>query len=101
MIVYNISLQVNRRINDEWLLWQKMEHIPEVMASGYFIDYKFFHLLEQNEDDAITYIVQYSASSIDHYYQYMDKAAAAFRKKINEKWDDELIAFRTIMEIVH
>src|SRR5882724_2875264 len=101
MIVYNISLKVSAAINTGWLQWQKEEHIPEVMASGCFTDYKFFRLLEQDETDAFTYIVQYTATSVEDYHKYMDKAAPALRKRAIKKWGDQFIAFRTVMEIVN
>ena len=41
----------------------KEEHIPEVMSSGQFSDYKFFRLLEQDETDGVTYIIQYFSST--------------------------------------
>ena len=101
MVVYNISMKVSAAINMDWLQWQKQEHIPEVMASGCFTDYKFFRLLEQDDTDTFTYIVQYAATTIEDYHKYMDKAAPALRNKAIKKWGDQFIAFRTVMEIVN
>ena len=101
MIVYNLSIKIDRSIEKEWLQWQKAEHIPEVMASQQFTDYKFYRLLEQEDPDAVTYIVQYFAASLQHYNTYIEKFAPSLRKKIQDKWGDKFIAFRTIMEVVN
>jgi hypothetical protein len=101
MIVYNITIKINTAIETEWLQWQKQEHIPDVMATGQFTEYKFYRLLEQNEPDGITYIVQYFAPSIDHYNTYIAEFAPAIRQKALERWGDKFIAFRTIMQVVN
>ena len=66
MIVYNITIKIEPAIEAEWINWQKLEHIPEVMATGFFTNYKFYRLLDQDEEDGITYIVQYFTPSIEN-----------------------------------
>ena len=100
MIVYNISIKINSAIENEWMQWQKQEHIPEVMATGLFTEYKFYRLLEQTESDGITYVVQYSSSSMDHYNKYINEFSETLRKKTFNKWGDKFIAFRTVMQTV-
>jgi SNF2 family DNA or RNA helicase len=101
MFVYNITIKINAVIEREWIEWQKNEHIPDVMSTGLFHDYKFFRLLEQDETDGITYIVQYLASSLENYKNYIEKFAPVLREKAVAKWGNQFIAFRTIMEAVN
>lgn len=100
MIVYNITLKLDPEIESEWIDWQRKEHIPEIMSTKLFSDYKFFHLLEQDETGGITYVIQYFTSSIENYTNYIEKFAPLLRKKSIEKWGDRVISFRTIMELV-
>jgi hypothetical protein len=100
MIVYNITIKVNPEIENDWIQWQQQEHIPDVMATGLFSEYKFFHLLNQEETDGITYIVQYYTSSLDNYNQYIEKYAPALRQKALDKWGNRFIGFRTVMQLV-
>lgn len=101
MIVYNISMKVSKTIEAEWVQWQKTEHIPDVMASGLFSEYKFYRLLEQEDPDDSTYVVQYFASSMRNYEQYLKHTAPLLRKKAFEKWGNRFIAFRSVMEVVN
>jgi hypothetical protein len=101
MIVYNITNKVHPAIEAGWVQWQKEEHIPEVMSSGQFSDYKFYRLLEQDESDGVTYIVQYFTSDIHHYNKYIDSFASALRQKALDKWGNKFIAFRTLMQVVN
>jgi hypothetical protein len=100
-IVYNATIKIDPQIEKEWVDWQKKEHIPEVMATGLFIDYKFFHLLEQDEEEGITYVIQYFSASIKHYQEYIEEFATSLSKKAFEKWSDQFISFHTLMEIVN
>jgi hypothetical protein len=101
MIVYNITIKISPQIEKEWVNWQKTEHIPDVMASGDFTSYQFYRLLEQEEEEGITYVIQYFAKTREDYQQYIDKTASSLRQKAHKKWSNQFIAFRTIMEVVH
>ena len=100
MIVYNITINIDPSIEEQWVSWQKQEHIPGVMATGRFYDYKFYRLLEQHATDGHTYIVQYFATSIDQYNAYIEEFSQSLRQKAVDKWDNQFIAFRTIMQSV-
>ena len=101
MIVYNITIKILPEIEDEWVNWQKKVHIPDVMSSGRFTGYKFYRLLEQEKSDGITYVLQYSAASLEDYSRYISEAAPGLRQKALDRWGDQFIAFRTVMQVVN
>ncbi|SRR6266496_2230425 len=101
MIVYNITCKISPPIEAEWVNWQKQEHIPEIMKTGLFTDHKFYRLLDQDEEDGISYIIQYFTSSIENYNKYIQQSAALMRQKAIDKWGDQFITFRTIMQLVN
>jgi hypothetical protein len=82
-------------------MWLKNGHIPETMATGLFVEYKLFHLLEQEEQEGITYVVQYFTTSFAQYKKYIDEFSLQLRQKTFDKWGDQFISFRTVMEIVN
>lgn len=101
MIVYNVTTKILPHIHEKWLLWQTHEHIPEMMATGLFDSYKLYRLLEQDESEGITFTIQYFTSSWQRYRQYVDACSASMRKKAADKWGDQCIAFRTVMQLVN
>jgi hypothetical protein len=101
MIVYNITIKIDPQIENEWVKWQKDENIPGVMATGFFTEYKFYRLLEQDETEGLTYVIQYYTSSLKNYKQFIEENALQFQKKNFEKWKHQFVDFRTIMEIVN
>ena len=58
MIIYNVTVKVDNSIAGAWLDWMKKEHIPDLMRTGLFLDYRLSKLLEQDETEGITYTVQ-------------------------------------------
>lgn len=99
MVVYNLSIKINKEILEEWIEWQNEEHIPEIMATGLFTQYKFFRLLEPDEDP--TYVIQYFTDTEDNYHSFVDQYETAFTEKAFTKWKDGFIAFRSVMKSVN
>ena len=100
MIVYNITCKVQHAIAKDWLTWQLEEHIPEVMATKLFDDFKVHRLLEQDDAEGPTYTIQYFTNSMDRYQQYIKMYAPLLREKAFAKWGNQFIGFRSVMEAV-
>ncbi|MBA2330239.1 MAG: DUF4286 family protein [Flavisolibacter sp.] len=101
MIIYNVTVKVDSSIAKEWLQWMQEIHIPEVIATGYFNNYKILHLLEIDEAEGPTYAIQYEAENLDDYNKYISECATLLRQKTFDKWGGKFVAFRTLMEVVH
>jgi len=101
MILYNVTLHVEPVIHQDWLSWMKEVHLPEVMATGKFISFGMYKIQNHDIDDrGLNYSVQYHASTMDDYEDYVNNYAPALKQKTLEKYGDGLIAFRTLMEKV-
>lgn len=101
MIVYNVTVNVHHEILNEWLLWMKDTHLPEVMATQMFERYYMFKLLSRQDDEmGETYVIQYYAESMDKYNRYQQEFAPALQAKTGNLFGDSIVAFRTIMELI-
>lgn len=101
MIIYNVTTHVDHSIHEAWLAWMKETHIPEVMQTKCFTKYQLVKLLETDETEGVTYAAQYYAESKTDYNKYIELHATALRKTIIEKWGDKIVAFRSLMQVVH
>jgi len=100
MIVYNVTVSLaDESIHEEWMQWMKEVHIPEVMQTRLFEDYRILRLL-QEENNGITYAIQYRSKSLEEYYRYQQEFAPALQAKTKEKYGEKLLAFRTLLEEV-
>ena len=99
MIIYNVTVKVDKSIVEEWLRWMRQEHIPDLMKTGIFVDAKLCRLLEQDETDGKTYVAQYFLDSMEHYNSYIAEHAPRMRDKGFKRFGNKFIAFRTVMAV--
>ena len=100
MVIYNVTVKVEAQIAETWLQWLLVEHIPAVMQTNCFVDYKVVRLLEVDDSEGPTYAVQYYALSKADYNRYIEIYSSEMRKIYFEKWGEQFIAFRSVMEVV-
>ena len=101
MIVYNVTVKLIPAIESSWLEWMRSEHIPDVINTGCFINGTILRLLDIDETEGPTFAIQYHATNKETYDRYIRDFAAAMRQKAFDKWGDQFIAFRTLMEVVN
>jgi hypothetical protein len=100
MIVYNVTINIDSEVHDEWLLWMRTVHIPQVMVTGLFKAYSLLRVLSDDEHGGLTYSVQYLCENMEKFRQYEDIYAPALRTEYNNKYKDKFVAFRTLLETV-
>ena len=99
--IYNVTIKIAHDIHEDWLQWLKAEHIPEVVQTGCFTNALKLRLMEVDDSNGTTYAVQYFASSKGLYNNYIENHAGEMRQKSFEKWGDNFIAFRSVMQVVN
>ena len=101
MIIYNVTIKVHGSIKEDWLLWLKEEHIPDVIQTGCFTHAVILRLIEVDDTEGPTFAVQYYAKSKGLYNNYIENHAAAMRQKGFDKWGEKFIAFRSVLQVVN
>jgi hypothetical protein len=99
MIIYNVTVNIDDSIHDDWLAWIK-EHIPQVLATGKFTEAKLTKVLVKEELGGTTYSVQYKAISREALEAYYKEDAEKLRGDGLKKFADKMLAFRTELEII-
>lgn len=100
MFLYNVTVGIDADIEQEWVLWMKTTHIPDVLKTGLFVDYRFYKVLHDNSDGSISYSVQYFAASLENVVLYLEKLAPALVEEHRQKFRDKHVAFQTLLEEV-
>ena len=99
MIIYNVTVKVEKQIAKEWVEWMKHEHMPDLMKTGLFVDHRLCRLLEQDETEGVTYVAQYFCDNMEYYNTYIAEHAQKMRDKAFKKFGAKFIAFRSIMHV--
>ncbi|WP_299098465.1 DUF4286 family protein [uncultured Winogradskyella sp.] len=98
MIIYNVTLNIDKSVHAEWLEWIK-DHIPQVLATGKFKEAKLTKVLvEDNETE--TYSVQYRAHSREALDSYYAEHAEQLKQEGLKRFADKVLSFRTELEVV-
>lgn len=100
MIIYNVTVNIEQSVHDEWLSWMKNSHIPDVMRTGLFKESRILRVLGDEDSGGHTYSVQYTLENMDKYRQYEDVYAPALRGEFNSRYKNKFVAFRTLLETV-
>lgn len=99
MIIYNVTVKIDVDVHDEWFSWMKTVHIPQVLATGKFIENKMCKVLV-DDTDGITYSIQYTCKDMETLQRYQIENAIALQKDHTDRYKNKFVAFRTLLEIV-
>lgn len=99
MYIYNVTLNIDESIHQEWLDWIK-EHIPQVLGTGHFSDAKLTRVLVEEEMGGVTYSVQYRAKTREDLDNYYKNHADRLRQDGLKRFADKVLAFRTELQII-
>jgi len=100
MIIYNVTVSIEYEVQDEWLEWMKSVHIPEVLATGKFMECRMSKILAEEEGGA-AYSIQYLCENMETLNSYQKEHAPELQRKHQEKYGTKALAFRTLLDIVH
>jgi hypothetical protein len=74
-------------------------HIPDVMATGYFLENKICRLLH-DEEDGFTYAFQYLCKDLATFQAYQQNEAPRLQADHASRFPNQYVAFRTLMEVI-
>ena len=100
MIVYNVTINVDADVAEEWLRWMKEVHIPDVMATGLFLDNRIMRILAE-EEGGLSYAIQYTCADMATYERYKEQHAPRLQAETQKRYRGRFAAFRTLLEVVH
>ena len=99
MIVYNVTVNIDESIVDDWLTWMQEIHIPEVMNTGIFLKSQINRVITQ-DDTGSTFAIAYTCHSMKDLHQYQINFATELQQQHVARYGDKAVAFRTLMEVI-
>ena len=100
MILYHVTIKIDQKVAAEWLSWMRAVHIPDVMATGCFQAYRITRMLYEDQEEGITFSVQYIAGNEEDLRYYSEHHAPRLQKEHREKFHNQFVAYRTVHEII-
>lgn len=100
MLIYNVTISINKTIEVEWVRWMKDIHIPNVLKTGLFTGHQFCKVLSHDDPSTSSYCTMYFVPSLGHFEKYLNDFAPALRQEVDYKYAGQYAAFRTLLENV-
>ncbi len=99
MYIYNVTVNIDDSVHDQWLEWMQKEHIPQMLALGKFSNALMSKVMSQG-DSGTTYSIQYQTDSKETLEKYYKEDAEYLRQEGFKKFGDKFVAFRTELDVV-
>lgn len=99
MILYNVTSSVDPEVAEQWVTYMREEHMPDVMATGFFLKSQLLRLLNE-EEDGFTYAAQYYCISTEQLDEYQRVAAPGLRANLETRFPGQYVSFRTVLEVL-
>lgn len=100
MILYNVTVSIDYDVHTNWLKWMKEVHVPNVLATGLFIENKIAKI-HAEEEGGVSYSIQYLLKSWEDYHNYKKNFSLELQKEYHAAYGNKSVAFRTVLEILH
>ncbi len=98
MIIYNVTVNIDEDVHDDWLDWMKSTHIPDVMETGQFIESKLSRILAE-EEGGKSYSIQYLCESMEVFEKYQNQFAPKLQNDHTVRYSGKFVAFRTMLRV--
>jgi hypothetical protein len=100
MLLYNMTVGIDKDIESEWVDWIKSEHIPAVMKTKLFIEVKMYKVLHDEDEASVSYSIQYFATTINNINWYLQTFAPELIEQHRQQFLNKHVAFQTLLEEV-
>ena len=100
MLIYNVTINIDDSVHDDWLNWMRDKHIPDMLATGKFSHAKMTKILVDEEMGGTSYSIQYTTKDRDTLEAYYKEDAERLRRDSLKLFADKFVAFRTELEVI-
>jgi hypothetical protein len=100
MIFYNVTINIEESVHNQWMKWMQEKHIQDVLATGKFSGARMVKVLVAEDMGGTTYSIQYTTDSKETLQRYYDEDAPRLREEGLKLFGDKMLAFRTELELI-
>lgn len=98
-VLYNVTVSIDATCEQDWLDWMRTIHVPQVMATGCFLESRLSRVNGEEEGGA-TYAITYVAYSQEHLDRYSAEFAPALQSDHAQRYNGRFAAFRTTLSVI-
>lgn len=96
MITYTVTVVVPDDLVDDWRTWMLATHIPDVLATGLWIDAAMDEQIEPQAEHGKTFVIRYRTASAERYEAYRAQHAPRLQADHTARYGMRVTATRTL-----
>lgn len=100
-LLFNITLKIHKDLAEDWLTCMKEEYLPACTDGEIVVSSQIHLLMVPQEDEDLTYAVQFIFASKTIYDEQGLVALGKFLKMLDSKFQQKYVYFTTKMEVLH
>ena len=85
---YEVTMEVDSSIAEEWVEYMRSEHIPEVMNTRVFSACQFLRIIEPRKDGIECFRITYEAVNLSVIQNYRIESSPDLQRKHNERYGE-------------
>lgn len=98
MLLYNVTVGIDKDLEAEWLNWMKSYYLPEVMKSNVFLSYRLYKVLTHEDEGSVSFSIQYFSDDIQKIVYYLNNQGKTLSEEHRAKFKDRHVVFNTLLE---
>ena len=98
MLLYNVTVGVDKEIEVEWLAWIKKYYLPRAMETNAFVEYKIYKVLTHEDESSVSYSIQYFSDAIEKVVHYLNNEGKTLVEEHRAKFKDRHVVFNTLLQ---
>jgi hypothetical protein len=98
MLLYNVTVGVDKEIEAEWLSWVKQYYLPAVMQTGAFQHFKIYKVLTHEDENSVSYSIQYFSDAIEKIVNFLNNDGKRLVEEHRSRFKDKHVVFNTLLQ---
>ena len=98
IFLYNVTIGVDKEIEMEWLQWMKDYYLPRAMQSGAFLEHRIYKVLTHEDENSVSYSVQYFSDAIEKIVQYLNNDGKVLLEELRNRYKEKHVVFNTLLQ---
>ena len=98
MLLYNVTVGVDKEIESEWLAWMKEYYLPKAMQTNAFLEYKIYKILTHEDENSVSYSIQYFSDAIEKIVSYLNNEGKILVEEHRSRFKDRHVVFNTLLQ---
>lgn len=99
MVIVNLTLKIDPVFRPSLMAWIRESYIPLQLALDEVLEYRFCRLLDQDESDGLTEVLQLMLRDEAAYRHWLELPSSNLPGLLDPRYREACVSFQTALEV--